>query len=160
APKSGARAKAADAAAVGCAFDALGQPDWRAYETTHFVVWSCGGGMVGIDPLANGRVVTGTLAEEVFGAMQPKLAAIRDDDYPAGPEPRKPTDVYLLNLNQCRMRNGFCTPVAANALAAAVPTTPCGRNGGPLVSSAYMVIRADKVPATAPAVGTASELHA
>jgi hypothetical protein len=71
-------------ASVACPLNDAGFPDWRAHETTNFVVWSCGGGVGGTDPLANGRVVTGTLAEQVLAALAP-IGRIRDDDYAAGP---------------------------------------------------------------------------
>ena len=145
---------------VGCPANATGQPDWRAHETTNFVVWSCGGGAEGTDPYAGGRVVTGTLAEQVLSAMEPTLGRIRDDDYAAGPAPQARTDIYILTPNQCRLRNGFCTPIPPNTMAAASPTKPCGRiNSGPIVTSSYLVIGANKIPNAAPAAGTPSELR-
>jgi hypothetical protein len=142
-----ARAELAPAT-VGCALNDVGQPDWRAHETTNFVVWSCGGGVGGTDQHATGRVVTGTIAEEVWAAMAEPFAAPLPDDYAAGPGRQSRTDIYILDTNQCRLRGGFCTPIPKKTLAAAAPATPCAREGGgPLVSSAYLVVGAEQVPA-------------
>ena len=142
-------AAAAAPAPVGCAENDVGQPDWRAHETTNFVVWSCGGGVGGTDRYAAGRVIAGTIAEEVWAAMAGPFAQPLPDNYPVGPGRQSRTDIYILETNQCRLRGGFCTPIPNHTLAAAAPATPCLRGGGgPLVSSAYLVVGADQVPVT------------
>jgi hypothetical protein len=146
---------------VGCQPNANGLPDWRSYETERFVVWSCGGGVNGTDPLAGARVVTGTMAEAAMTAMEPKLGGVMPDNYPATPSVDGRTDIYLLTPNQCRERNGFCTPVPNKTLAAAAPAKPCGApGGGPVRSSAYLVVGSHHVPASVPAADSPSPFRA
>ncbi len=143
---------AGDPPPIGCPPSAVvGRADWRAYETEHFVVWSCGGGVNGTDPLAAQRGITGALAEEVYSKLVPKLKVPRSDDLPLGPSPTTRTDIYLLVTNQCRNRGGVCVPVGGDdALAAAVTATPCDAVDGPLTTSSYLIIDANQVPVAAP----------
>jgi hypothetical protein len=146
------RASAADVddepAAVACPKNAKNVADWRPYESQNFVVWSCGGGVDGTDPFAASREATAKTAEYLLTLMAPKLGPLVEDDFPDLPKPSR-IDIYLLDLNECRKRNGDCIPVPGDALAAAVPATPCGHKlgGGPLISSAYLMLRAGLAPA-------------
>jgi hypothetical protein len=136
---------------VGCAFDEIGQPDWRATETTNFVVWSCGGGVSTMDRFASERQVVGNMAEQILDDMFPKLGPILEDSYAFGPGNQKRIDIYLLTLNQCRMREQGCERIKKGMLAAAISARPCGPQGagGSLVSSAYLIVPTDGVPAAA-----------
>ncbi|HEY3498114.1 MAG TPA: hypothetical protein VGK73_25625, partial [Polyangiaceae bacterium] len=79
--------------------------------------------------------------------MAGPFASPLPDDYTVGPGRQSRTDIYILETNQCRMRGGFCTPIPKKTLAAAAPATPCLREGGgPLISSAYLVVGADQLP--------------
>lgn len=156
-----ALAAAAASTPVGCQPNASGLPDWRSHGTARFVVWSCGGGVDGTDPLAGARVVTGTMAEEAMTAMEPKLGGVRPDEYPGAPTPDGRTDIYLLTPNQCRERGGLCTPIPNKTLAATVPAKPCGApGGGPVRSSAYLVVGSHHVPASVPGPDSPSTFRA
>jgi hypothetical protein len=138
-------------AQVGCANNAYGVPDWRYFETENFVVWSCGGGINGSDPDGTKRLVVGAIAEDVYGRMKPKLGTLKPDNNLGSPQPIGRTDIYILTLNQCREREGFCNDISGGANAAHVPAPPCGRSaGGPLTISGYFIVPANKVPASAP----------
>jgi hypothetical protein len=144
---------------VGCALDATGQPDWRPFDSDHFVIWSCGGGVGGADPYEANRVAVGAVAEDVWTAMA-ALGQPRPDDYVAGPASQSRIDIYILEPNQCRVRSGKCTPIPKGVLAAAAPASPCNRaSGGPLTSSVYLVIGAAQAPATAPGPSEPSEFR-
>ncbi len=145
---------------IGCALNALGQPDWRYTESAgnHFVVWSCGGGVGGTDPYAGGRSLVGNLAEEIHDKFEADFVVPLTDDYDAGPEPKDRIDIYILVPNQCRLRGGACVVVPGNALAAASPASPCRRRdgGGALTSSAYIIVGAAQLPASG---GDSSDLR-
>ena len=157
-----------------------GVSGWGAFETAHFVIWSCGTGRCEVGkapttacadhsdcdtaegeldgictvatPVAR-RLVVGTVAEEIYAAFLPDLGPPRADDYDqadAGPQPRSRIDIYMLRPNECRPRSGNCVDVDGS-IAAAMATTPCNRiGGGPLTSSGYALVNADDVPALAP----------
>ena len=135
------------------------ESDWRAYETAHFVVWTCGGGDPSTDPYVQKRLVAGALAEEVWVAETAGMGPPRPDTYADGPEPRSRIDVYLLADEECRFRNGKCWPVTGSALAAAPPDAPCDRSTGPLTSSGYLLLRRSRVPDTVPDSGTPSKIR-
>ena len=130
-----------------CPLNDLGQPDWRAHETQHFAVWSCGGGTSGPDLHAAARTTAGSAAEQVWAAMVPAIGSpiVDDDDVAAGAVAR--TDIYLLDLNECRLHDGACAPIPGRPLAATIPTTPCA-NAQPVVSSAFIELAASSVPTT------------
>jgi hypothetical protein len=157
-----------------------GKAAWVAFETAHFVVWSCGVGrcVVGkpattacelqsdcdtapgeldgqcetATPAAR-RLVVGAIAEEIYPRFVADFGPPRGDDYDtddAGPHPRNRIDIYMLRPNECRSRGGSCVSIDGS-IAAAFAATPCGRqNGGPLTSSGYALVNADDVPALAP----------
>jgi hypothetical protein len=135
-----------------------GTPDWRATESTHFVVWSCGGGNLALDPDAALRPIVAGVAEEVWNAMTPEAVPPRPDSFAAGPAPQNRIDIYILQGADCHDRQGACAPIETDEngkrpLAAVIPAPPCDRSGGgALTSSAYMLVDRDSV-AAAPAGG-------
>jgi len=163
-------------------------PAWGSFETAHFVIWSCEigrcragkpattacqtdsdcdifpGSEDGICTAATDlarRLTVGAVAEEVYAAFTPKLGAPRADDYAYGPEPRGRIDIYMLRPNECRLRDAFCLPISATAIAQAMPDKPCDRDGGgPLTSSGYAMINANQVPAAAPGPDEPSKFRA
>src|SRR6266850_360519 len=85
---------------------ALGQatPDWRATESTHFVVWSCGGGDLAQDPDAALRPIVAGVAEEAWSAMTPEAVPPRPDNFASGPAPQDRIDIYILQGADCHDR--------------------------------------------------------
>lgn len=131
------------------------RPDWRATETEHFVIWSCGHGDLENDVDAARRTVAGAVAEQVWAAMVPETGAPKADTYAAGPAPTNRTDVYLVTPQLCKRREGSCAPIPVDdgiaALAAAAPAPPCGPGaGGALTTSGYMIVDRTAVPETMP----------
>ena len=130
-----------------------GSPDWRATESAHFVVWSCGGGNLALDPDAALRPIVAGVAEEAWNAMTPEAVPPRPDNFAAGPAPQNRIDIYILQGADCHDRQGACAPIETDAngkrpLAAVIPAAPCdGAGGGALTSSAYMLIDRDSVAA-------------
>jgi hypothetical protein len=82
--------------------------------------------------------------------MRPKLGLFKPDNYAQGPAPQSRTDIYILALNQCRLRNGSCVPISGGALAAHIAAPPCDRSpAGPLTTSGSLIVPASGVPASA-----------
>jgi hypothetical protein len=132
-----------------CPLNESGLSDWRAHETSHFVVWSCGGGTLGNDPHAAARAIAGSAAEQAWTTLVPVFGAPIPDDELAGPGDPSRTDIYLVDLNQCRERSGSCAPIPGAPMVATTPSTPCGSNDGPMLSSAYISLAATGVPSAA-----------
>lgn len=147
---------------AGCAPNAEGLPDWRVHDTTHFAVWSCGGGVEGTDLHAARRVVAGTVFEEAWDAMigSGDLRAPRPDEYPTADEEDTRIDVYLLELNQCRSHSDGCQPIAGNPLGLARSVVPCDDTiGGVETSSGYVELDVSRVPEVMSGVDAASKVR-
>lgn len=139
-----------------------GLPDWRATQSEHFVVWSCGGGVNGTDRYGAARDVASGIAEQIWARMSPVVGSPKPDidGIGAGVAPINRPDIYLLEPNQARMRNGRQEVISGDTLAAAVMDLPCDADPGPaLSSSGYLIVPAAAVPAAVPPAGTASEFR-
>jgi hypothetical protein len=138
-----------------CAYQSgAATPDWRATPTTHFVIWSCGGGDPNQDPDAAKRAIAATVAEAVWSAMTPETDPPKPDQYPPGPPVDERIDVYLVTPRLCKDRDNVCTPIplAAGkpALGAVAPTAPCDSNGGAAATaSGFMLLDSAQVAAAA-----------
>lgn len=131
--------------------------DWRSTASAgnHFVIWSCGGGDPAQDPYATQRATAGTIAEAVYSTMTPETGNPEPDDYPnVDGTPDGRIDLYLVQPNMCRERDGDCVAIPVTpgeaTLAAAVGTRPCraGRTGA-LASSSFFMVDVNQVPAGA-----------
>ncbi|MES1204838.1 MAG: hypothetical protein ABUS79_02770 [Pseudomonadota bacterium] len=129
-------------------------PDWRSTPSTHFVVWSCGGGDLAQDADAAARGIVSSVAEQAWNAITPEAAKPRPDSFPggaAGPDQR--IDIYIVQGADCHDRQGACAPIeteadGTRALAAVVPAPPCDRAvNGAITSSAYMLVDRGSIPA-------------
>jgi len=121
-------------------------PDWRSTPTTHFVIWSCGGGDPNQDPDAAARATVATMAESVWTAMVPETGEPKADQYPEGPPVDSRIDVYLVRPHLCKSRDGVCTPIPLDddgepALGAVAATTPCEvGSGGTATAASFMLL--------------------
>lgn len=111
------------------------------------------------DPYAAQRAIAASVAEQVYAAMTGPMAAPEPDDLAVGPAPTNRIDVYLLQTNTCRTRDGVCAPIPLDeetdqpALAAVATTSPCkasGRIGAAATSSFILVDVAQVTPASTP----------
>lgn len=123
--------------------------DWRATGTDHFVVWACGHNSPTDDTAAQ-RATMGALAEQVLTVMAASLGDfMKPDSLAVGPAPTNRTDIYLVRVAQCRVREGNCFTVnREDSLAMAVATGPCETSGvGTVTTSTYVVVPVEAVPA-------------
>ena len=81
--------------------------DWMSTDTAHFRVWSCG------DVLATVRADVATEAEGLYGPMTAYMGAPVPDEADNDGTPK--TDIYLVEPNQARLRDGVCKPIVGGA---------------------------------------------
>jgi hypothetical protein len=151
---AGLAALAAEPASVECPYQpGAAFPDWRATETEHFVVWSCGGGDPNSDVDADRRTWVAAVAEQAYAAMVPEAGTPKGDSFASGPAPQDRIDVYLVAPRLCRSRGGSCAPLPLGddgrpVLAAVATAPPCAPGPtGALAASSYMILDRERVTA-------------
>jgi hypothetical protein len=129
------------------------QTTWVTYPSAHFDLHLCASGDETADDTLAGNV--DGVAEGLWAPMTGDMGEPIPDCYtPEGGSEICPggdgkIDMYLLDEDQCRERNGQCWPISSGAVATTVSAPPEVGNG----KSAYMLLGRDR----AAAAGQSSE---
>lgn len=120
---------------------------WKSSDTTHFRVWSCG------DALAATRADVAAEAESLYAPMTSYMGEPVPDDADNDGTPK--TDVYIVELNQARLRDGECKPIFGSAAGQAHTAPPRLTNvgSGIRITAAFMLL---PVPEATTATGRKS----